>query len=245
MVDNILDEYLKETEFIDFSHPSVKGVANRLTEHLSVEREKVCALFSYTRDEIKFGWTSYFSYMKASDVIAAGVGYCNTKSTLFVALLRSIGIPSRQIFLDISCEILHGLGIQSGQFVDHSYTEIFLDGVWLKTDAYVVDRQLFYKSRDRLLIENLKIGYGVHVHGSADWDATGDCFAQYVDDNYFPNLTQTNWGYYQDTKTFYEKASCTHNNFDIFFPLTFLFFLTFYVPNSRVEALRNAILDAN
>ena len=39
--------------------------------------------------------------MRASEVLRAKVGYCNTKATLFIALLRAAGVPARQHFVDL------------------------------------------------------------------------------------------------------------------------------------------------
>jgi hypothetical protein len=230
--------FLEETSYVNISNPLVTDLAHRLTGHLKSEREKACAIFGYVRDEVKFGWTYQFSSMKASDVIITGCGYSLTKATLFVALLRRVGIPSKQIFVDISCEILHGLGFPSDLYLDHCYVELFLEGSWVKTDSYILDRELFVSSRERLLSENLKIGYGVHANGTMEWDGIGDAFCQLVDDGLFPSLSLINYGHKKDVAEFYQTVSDCHNNFDIFFPLTAVFFLSFYIPNSRVSQLR-------
>jgi transglutaminase-like putative cysteine protease len=53
--------------------------------------------------------------LPASAVIRAGVGFCNPKSTLFVALLRGAGIPARQHMVSINMNVLKvrhgGLGV--------------------------------------------------------------------------------------------------------------------------------------
>jgi hypothetical protein len=233
-----IETYLQETSYVDISNTIVSDVAKRLTDHLTNEREKACAIFGYVRDEIKYGWTYQFSAMKASDVIISGCGYSVTKSTLFVALLRCAKIPARQIFVDISIEILHGLGFPGDSYLDHSYVEVFVDGNWLKTDAYNIDREQLVNYKHRLPIENIKNVKGVHANCTIELDGTGDAFCQFVDDNLFGALSATTFGFYRDALDFYQTAPKTHNNFDIFFPLTAVFYVTFYIANSRVGQLR-------
>ena len=233
------DEFLRETEYIDFRNPLVSELAARLTGHLDSEREKACAVFGFVRDNIKFGWTYQFSNMKASDVILSGYGYSVSKSTIFVALLRACKIPARLVFVDISAEILSGYCFLSDDYLDHAFVEVLMDGDWIKTDAYVLDRELFVNAKERLQRENKKVGYGVHAHGTMEWDGTGDAFCQYVDDGHLPNLTVTNFGHKSDVLEFYKTAEGTHNNFDVFLPLAPLFYFTFYIPNARVQLLRD------
>jgi transglutaminase-like putative cysteine protease len=48
--------------------------------------EKIESIFYFVRDGIKFGFPPKFDEVKASQVIDYGLGYCNTKATLFLAL---------------------------------------------------------------------------------------------------------------------------------------------------------------
>ena len=122
-------------------HPTVREKSMALTRGLTTPRERAVAIFEFVRDGIAFGWTSDFYDQRPEDVLAARVGYCNTKSTIFIALLKVAGIEARPVYVDISSEVLHGFDVP-GPFVDHSYTEVFLEGRWLAVDAYVVDRPL-------------------------------------------------------------------------------------------------------
>lgn len=231
-------DFLGETELIDTSHPSLIAICNALTSHLISDRDKACSIYNFVRDNVKFGWCSNFSAMKASEVLEARLGYGITKSTLFVAMLRIARIPARIIFIDLNSSIFSGLGFTDGTYVDHSYSEVYLDGRWVKLDGYTVDRELFVRAQERLTRENLKVGYAVHQHGHIEWDGDSDCFVQYVEDSYFPNISSISWGYHPDASMFYRTVPNAHNNFDIFFPLTALFFLYFYFPNLRADSLR-------
>ena len=58
------------------------------------EFERVRAIYNFVRDEVLFGY-NVDDGIPASRVLADGFGQCNTKGTLFMALLRSCGIPCR------------------------------------------------------------------------------------------------------------------------------------------------------
>ena len=90
---------------------------------------------------MRFGFTPHFYAMSAAEVLSAGVGYSNTKATLFIALLRAAGIEARQQFVDVNAAVLRGMFDLRTPFIDHSYTEVLLDGAWVPTDSYVVDRR--------------------------------------------------------------------------------------------------------
>lgn len=50
------------------------------------------AKYNFVRDEILFGYNADDTIL-ASRVLAEGYGQCNTKGTLFMALLRGADIP--------------------------------------------------------------------------------------------------------------------------------------------------------
>jgi len=89
----ILNEYLQPTDLVDFNTQIVKQKALELTENSVLESEKVKDIYHFVRDEIPYTFTH--NLQKASDVLKEGVGQCNTKTTLTIALLRAINIPAR------------------------------------------------------------------------------------------------------------------------------------------------------
>jgi len=55
------------------------------------EFQKVLEIYNFVRDEIKFGY-NFDDTLPASRVLKDGYGQCNTKGTLFMALLRAVDI---------------------------------------------------------------------------------------------------------------------------------------------------------
>jgi transglutaminase-like putative cysteine protease len=203
-------DWLGETRHIDTSSRLVKETSASLTARLASPRNKALAIFAHVRDTIRFGFATGFWDNRASDVLAEGHGYCNTKSTALVALLRASGIPARQVFVDIDASVLHGILDPGSPYVDHSYAEIFLNDDWIKTDAYIVDPALFRAAQEKAVREQRLMAYGVHSTGNNEWDGLSPSFSQFNMLDRRPISTR-NWGVYADVADFYRNADRTWN----------------------------------
>lgn len=87
-------EYLKETHMLDYSHPTIQKLIHDKHWKEMNEFNRIQSIYNYVRDEILFGYNSD-DYISASKVLSDGYGQCNTKGTLFMALLRACDIPCR------------------------------------------------------------------------------------------------------------------------------------------------------
>ncbi len=153
----------------DADHPLVRDTAERLTGAQTTPLGKLRNLFHYVRDDIPFGfprkWEEW-EVVRASTVIELGFGYCNTKSTLMVALCRAAGIPARVHYGLIDFEIMWGI-IPSFAFPflpgagPHSWTEVQLEGEWRPIDSYINDEAFFTASRKKLSESGRSRGYSV------------------------------------------------------------------------------------
>ena len=127
------------------------------------------------------------------------MGYCNTKSTLFVALLRAAGIPARQRFVTISSTVLEPFLSLPQTVVDHSFTEVRLNNRWHRVDSYIPDPALFAAAKSALN-DTQEFGYGIHRDGVNEWDGNSDAFAQWT-----PAAGVIDYGIFEDTQDFYAK----------------------------------------
>lgn len=201
------NDAMQTSRYIDAGTPAIVEVARRVTAGATADRERAVRLHDFVRDAVPFGFAPAFYDQTASEVLRAGVGYCNTKSTLFVALLRAAGIPARQHFVDIDARILDGVIDPRTAWVDHSFTEVQLDaGRWVRVDSYIVDLPLAERARARLRREDRLLGYGVHRHGVSEWDGATDAFSQWVDDGAVPRLTTVDHGVFDDVGAFYASG---------------------------------------
>lgn len=197
--------WLAATPYINAGHPEILVAAERATAGARTDIERAVRLHDLVRD-IPFGWAPEFDEQTASEVLACNIGFCNTKSTLFVALLRACGIPARIRFVSITRRVLRGLITPPSAYVDHSCTEVLLDGRWIGTDSYNVDPAVHRAALARLRAENAQIGYGVHINGTCQWDGRSDRFSQFLDDRSVPDLSDADFGTHADIGAFYASG---------------------------------------
>jgi len=136
---------LAPTPLVDSDHPAVIAFA-RQHDHGADDRERAVSMFLAARDGIR-----YDAYridlspqgIKASTVITNGYGWCVPKAALLAAMCRAVGIPARLGYADVknhlSTERMRQT-MQTDLFVWHGYTDIWLDGRWVKaTPAFNIE----------------------------------------------------------------------------------------------------------
>jgi hypothetical protein len=152
----------------DFDHPAVRERAVELTAATPTALGKAEAIFTYVRDGIRFGFPPKWDRVKASETLEYGIGYCNTKATLFHALCRAAGIPSRLHTGLINIQIMRGV-FPSLAFPflpasgGHTWTEIEVDGQWRPIDSYINDRPFYEGALQRLRGDGRTIGFSLSV----------------------------------------------------------------------------------
>ena len=164
---------------LDFSNSAIQKLVELRGWRALGEFERIKAIYNYVRDEILFGYNTDDS-IPASKVLADGYGQCNTKGTLFMALLRSCGISCRVHGFTIDKKLQKGAmtGLVyaiAPQNVFHSWVEVYLDGIWYELEAFILDKPYL----NRLQAANPDCsgafcGYGVAVsdfrHPTIDFD---------------------------------------------------------------------------
>lgn len=133
-----LELYLKPTPFIDSDSPSIIEFAKQFIGDAKTDIEKAVKLFYAVRDEIRYDpYNINFTHegLKASIILGRRYGYCVAKAIVLTAAARSVGIPARLGFADVinhlATERLKSL-MQTDIFAWHGFSELFLDGRWVK-----------------------------------------------------------------------------------------------------------------
>lgn len=163
-----MEKYLQETKMLDFSNNDIQQLIADKGWILQTDFEKIKSIYEYVRDKIKFGYNIDDS-IPASRVLSDGYGQCNTKGTLFMALLRAVHIPCRVHGFTIDKKLQKGAmtGIVykfSPNNVFHSWVEVYLDGVWYELEAFILDKEYLHKLQTANLdCEGAFCGYGVAV----------------------------------------------------------------------------------
>ncbi len=130
--------YLASGLYVDSDHPAVIAFASRVAGPATTPREIVIKLYYAVRDEFLYD-PYYFDTtvegLKGSHVIEAGRGFCVPKAALLAAAARALGVPARVGYADVrnhltSKRLYDMMG--TDLFVFHGYTEMWVDGQWLK-----------------------------------------------------------------------------------------------------------------
>src|SRR6476469_11080391 len=144
-------DYLHATPFIDSADPAIVAFAHNALGDAETVKDKALALYGAVRDQIQYD--PYIDFLnpaefRASDVLRAGRGFCVGKSALLTAAARAAGIPARPGYADVRNHLTSKrLKEQVGDtFIWHSYTELKIDGNWVKcTPAF--DKVLCERAR--------------------------------------------------------------------------------------------------
>ena len=93
----MLDDFLRETESIDYGNPAIRDKVSELMRESGSSIEYVERAFRFVRDEIPHSWDikSDVVSRRASEVLANGTGICWTKSCL-LAVRSGIRTPARR-----------------------------------------------------------------------------------------------------------------------------------------------------
>jgi transglutaminase-like putative cysteine protease len=144
-------EYLAPADWIDSGAANVVAFAREHAKGGS-DIDKAVSLYYAVRDGLRYNPFLDFSRddsFRASEVLAKGEGFCVGKAALLAACARAAGIPSRVGFADVKNHLTTPrLREKMGTdlFVYHGYTELYLEGKWVKaTPAF--NRELCEKFR--------------------------------------------------------------------------------------------------
>ncbi len=124
--------------FIDSDNPDIQQFAKRYADDDAGDVNIAIALYRAVRDNILYDPYCIRpepEFLRASAVLEEGRGHCVGKAVLYAALLRASKIPSRIGFADVrnhlSTPRLRSL-MGTDVFHHHGYSEVWLDGRWLK-----------------------------------------------------------------------------------------------------------------
>jgi transglutaminase-like putative cysteine protease len=130
-------QFLEPARYIDSAHPAIVEFAGKNAAGDS-ERERAVSLYYAVRDGIRYNPFLDFSddaVFRASSCLAAGQGFCIGKAALLSACARAEGIAARVGFADVKNHLTTpALRARMGTdlFVYHGYSELLLDGKWVK-----------------------------------------------------------------------------------------------------------------
>lgn len=163
-----MDQYIKESQMLDYADASIQNLIQTRGWKELADFHRIKAIYNFVRDEIMFGY-NVDDGIPASRVLADGYGQCNTKGTLFMALLRACGISCRIHGFTIDKKLqkgaMTGLVYRSApKNILHSWVEVFFENTWYELEAFILDKEyLSSLQRAHSDCAGAFCGYGVAV----------------------------------------------------------------------------------
>jgi transglutaminase-like putative cysteine protease len=197
---------LRQTPLLDHHQPRIRALVAHRGWLALTERERIASIYRFVRDEIAFGY-NLADDLPASRVLADGIGQCNTKGSLFMALLRACGIPCRLHGFTIDKALQKGAitGIAyhlAPRSIVHSWVEVWFEGRWLELEGFILDSAYLRALQQRFTThQGAFCGYGAATpdlhHPLVDWQG-GNTYIQKDGINH-------DFGVFEDPDAFYAR----------------------------------------
>ena len=110
-----IQPFLEKEPLVQVDHPEIKKLAQEITEGSSSPWEKSVAIYRWIEGNIQTEFR--ITLPSALEVLKTGKGDCNEQSTLFAALARAAGVPTK---------ICTGLVYQGSGFYYHAWNEVLV-----------------------------------------------------------------------------------------------------------------------
>jgi hypothetical protein len=200
---HLVPQFLAPTPLLDFDHPSIRAlIAERRWPELP-DGERIGAVYEFVRNEIAFGYNDG-DPLPASRVVADGLGQCNTKTILLMALLRGSGVPCR--FHGATIDKPLQRGVLRGAFyriaaaeIIHSWAEVPFDGRWAALEGVILDDAYLAGVRTRVPDRGEFLGFAIGTENLSDppiaWRGTDTAIQQ--------TGVHQDFGVYDDPDSFY------------------------------------------
>jgi len=132
-----MESYLRETTYLNYSHPSIGEFVKDINIDLS-KKEIGVQLYFLVRDSFLYDpYHLNISHegLKASNVLGKKRAWCVEKASLLATCARKFGIPSRLGYAIVTNHI----GVEKltsylkrEEIVFHGYVELYLENKWVK-----------------------------------------------------------------------------------------------------------------
>lgn len=139
-----MTNYLNDTAMLNYREQEIAKLVTAKNWNNFDEYNKISAIYNFVQNDILLGYNKRDN-LTATEVLADGIGQCNTKATLLIALLRAVGIPCR----------LHGAKVTKAfqrslmpkimarlapSSIVHTWVEVSYNGKWLCLEGVITDK---------------------------------------------------------------------------------------------------------
>jgi transglutaminase-like putative cysteine protease len=161
-----MEKYLQETTLLNYKNIKIQNLIEKNGWIDLALQKRISAVYKFVRDDVLFGYNRD-DKLKASEVLEDRYGQCNTKSNLFMALLRALNIPCRLHGFVVDKEMQKGVmtGIwykMAPHKIIHTWVEIYYKDKWLDMEGVILDLNYLEALQNRYgKREGRFYGYGV------------------------------------------------------------------------------------
>lgn len=161
-----MEQFLRPTNLLDFNHDKIKQLIASKAWRSLPHTERIASIYDFVQNQIIFGYNEADD-LPASRVLADGIGQCNTKTTLLMALLRSCEIPCR--FHGFTIDKALQKGAISGlayalapRSIIHSWVEVWHQDRWINLEGFILDKPYLSSVQKQFTeIKGAFCGYGI------------------------------------------------------------------------------------
>lgn len=164
--DKDLAGWRQATALLNYDHAAIQNLIKQRGWMQLGEHARIGAVYNFVRDDIAFGYNASDD-LPASIVLADGIGQCNTKGTLLMALLRAVGVACRFHGFTIDKALqkgaITGIAYQlAPPSIIHSWVEVWTADHWIRLEGFILDRK-YLRALQRRFVEHRGAfsGYGV------------------------------------------------------------------------------------
>jgi transglutaminase-like putative cysteine protease len=155
---------LAATPLLNFDDAALQALVTQRQWGRLAPYQRIGAVYTFVQNEILFGYNSGDD-LPASQVLADGIGQCNTKSTLLMALLRAVGVACRFHGFTINKALQKGAitGLAyalAPRNIIHSWVEVWHEGRWLNLEGFILDGAYLRSLQQRFPAATSFCGYG-------------------------------------------------------------------------------------
>lgn len=138
-------KYLMATTMLNYESEKIKSLISKRNWKELDEFNKIRAIYSFVQNEILFGYNAS-DHLTATQVLSDGIGQCNTKATLLMALLRAVGIPCRLHASKVTKDFQKGatntiIALLAPNFIVHTWVEVYFNEAWLALEGVILDKK--------------------------------------------------------------------------------------------------------
>ncbi|MGB4118128.1 MAG: transglutaminase-like domain-containing protein [Polaromonas sp.] len=179
MIDNKTN-FLVATALLDYNNPEIQALIKKKEWMTLSQYQRIEQIYDFVRDDIQFGYNEDDT-LPASQVLADGIGQCNTKATLFMALLRASGITCRfhGFTIDKSLQkgVVTGLAYAlAPRSIIHSWVEVQFEGRWINLEGFILDADYLRSLQNMFPTATVFCGFGAGTLNlqspSVQWQGT-------------------------------------------------------------------------